>query len=630
MNQQVSTIDTDYWGHTYVHDVESTTGIALNVATTDRRPGDRARVRRLEPGLRAGSDDRHVHGLARLGADRRRSTSTSPRPSSPSEAAAAGARTVLVSIDGGATWQFAAVLTFAPGDSSAKTVLVRAIDDAAPEGTLDATLSMSAQSADPTYNHAEIRNVLAEAIDNDTRRARDHRERRQHDRARGHAAVRDRRHLHGRADDGARALHERPGHGVLRPRRPDRHEHRPALRPGHPHLHLRLDELDDPGGRAGLRSSGRPSLGRELGRPEGRTARSGTSSRASIRTTSTCSARASRSSTRAAAATRVTSSGATATAGSTSHGWHDQGWDSAARLAELVRLLGRPARLASVPAPRAARRRQHPAAGRGRGLRGGVRRLDARRARAIRPATRTRCASRPRRTATRRSGSSSRATARLSPSDACGCDSRFDAASGTVTFDSTNWYLPFTVRLTSNPAAPATDPFQPLETFPNPSADRVFETSSDPHDFNLVGGIRFGNGWFDGRGWRGGPVWIDGHGWYDGNGNWFDGTRLVRRPRRLVVRRRRLVRRPHTGSTTRTRRPVAPQPALQRRHARPLAPRRLERLGRRLELRASAARTCPHGSRSSSRPSRAQARRRSSGRSAATSWSRRRARPARR
>ena len=107
--------------------------------------------------------------------------------------------------------------------------------------------------------------------------------------------------------------------------------------------------------------------------------------------------------------------------------------------------------------------------------------------------------------------------------DACGCDSRYDAASGTVTFDSTNWFLPFTVRLTSNPAAPATDPFQPLETFPAPSADRVFETKSDPHDFDLVGGIRFDDGWFDGRGWLGGPVWLDGHGWYDGAGNSFDG-----------------------------------------------------------------------------------------------------------
>ena len=41
-------------------------------------------------------------------------------------------------------------------------------------------------------------------------------------------------------------------------------------------------------------------------------------------------------------------------------------------------------------------------------------------------------------------------------------------------------------------------------------------------DFRLVGGIRFGEGWFDGRGWGGGPVWVDGHGWFDGN-NWFDG-----------------------------------------------------------------------------------------------------------
>ena len=86
---------------------------------------------------------------------------------SPSEAAAGGARTVLVSIDGGITWQFAAVLTFAAGDMSPKTVLVRAIDDPAAEGPLNAVLSMSAQSADPEYNHAEIRNVLAEVIDND-------------------------------------------------------------------------------------------------------------------------------------------------------------------------------------------------------------------------------------------------------------------------------------------------------------------------------------------------------------------------------------------------------------------------------------------------------------------------------
>ena len=37
-----------------------------------------------------------------------------------------------------------------------------------------------------------------------------------------------------------------------------------------------------------------------------------------------------------------------------------------------------------------------------------------------------------------------------------------------VTFDSTNWYVPFVVQLTTNPEPPATDPFQPVKTFPLP------------------------------------------------------------------------------------------------------------------------------------------------------------------
>jgi hypothetical protein len=84
----------------------------------------------------------------------------------PSQPAALGARTVLVSIDNGATWQFAGVLTFTSGQMT-KTVKVKAIDDLAPEGPLAAILSFSSQSADPTYNHAQVRNVLAEVIDND-------------------------------------------------------------------------------------------------------------------------------------------------------------------------------------------------------------------------------------------------------------------------------------------------------------------------------------------------------------------------------------------------------------------------------------------------------------------------------
>ena len=95
-------------------------------------------------------------------------------------------------------------------------------------------------------------------------------------------------------------------------------------------------------------------------------------------------------------------------------------------------------------------------------------------------------------------------------------------SSPTVTFDLTNWWIPFTVRLTSNPAAPATDPFQPLQAFPNAPDERIYETDANQDDFRLVGGIRFGEGWFDGRDWSGGPVWVDGYGWFDGQ-NWFDG-----------------------------------------------------------------------------------------------------------
>ncbi len=88
-----------------------------------------------------------------------------------------------------------------------------------------------------------------------------------------------------------------------------------------------------------------------------------------------------------------------------------------------------------------------------------------------------------------------------------------------MTFDQTNWWMPFTVRLTSNPGAPATDPNQALQVFPANPNDRIYQTRSNTDDFDLVGGIRFSDDWF---GWDGGPVWVDGHGWYSGQ-NWFDG-----------------------------------------------------------------------------------------------------------
>jgi len=76
-----------------------------------------------------------------------------------------GAKTVLVSVDGGLTWDTYGVLTFA--SKTPQTVLVKAIDDSFPQGPQDVAISMSSQSLDPTYNHALIRNVLAEKIDND-------------------------------------------------------------------------------------------------------------------------------------------------------------------------------------------------------------------------------------------------------------------------------------------------------------------------------------------------------------------------------------------------------------------------------------------------------------------------------
>jgi hypothetical protein len=76
-------------------------------------------------------------------------------------------------------------------------------------------------------------------------------------------------------------------------------------------------------------------------------------------------------------------------------------------------------------------------------------------------------------------------------SDACLCDARFHAATATtpayVVFDATNWYLPITVRLTSNAAAPATDPFQPLVSFPQRSDENAGDRGADEHGMDQNG-----------------------------------------------------------------------------------------------------------------------------------------------
>ena len=88
---------------------------------------------------------------------------------SPSEAATAGARTVLVSVDGGATFQPAAVVKFAGGTAvgTTKMVQVKAIDDAAAEGDGLVMVSTSSRSTDSRFNHVAVRNVKVEVLDND-------------------------------------------------------------------------------------------------------------------------------------------------------------------------------------------------------------------------------------------------------------------------------------------------------------------------------------------------------------------------------------------------------------------------------------------------------------------------------
>ena len=58
--------------------------------------------------------------------------------------------------------------------------------------------------------------------------------------------------------------------------------------------------------------------------------------------------------------------------------------------------------------------------------------------------------------------------------------------------------------------------------FPSAPTERIYQTDANADDFDLVGGIRFGEGWFDGRDGSGGPVWVDGYGWFNGQ-SWFDG-----------------------------------------------------------------------------------------------------------
>ena len=90
-----------------------------------------------------------------------------------SEAYAAGSRTILISADNGLTWNSALVLKFTAGNYfTNQTILVKAIDDQAKEGTQTVMISTGVLVSDPSHdsNHFDqvaVRNVQVTVLDND-------------------------------------------------------------------------------------------------------------------------------------------------------------------------------------------------------------------------------------------------------------------------------------------------------------------------------------------------------------------------------------------------------------------------------------------------------------------------------
>ena len=91
----------------------------------------------------------------------------------PSEAFAAGSRTVLISADNGLTWNTSLVLDFTSANYLLnRTILVKAIDDTAKEGTQTVMISTGVLVSDPThdsndFNQFAVRNVQVTVLDND-------------------------------------------------------------------------------------------------------------------------------------------------------------------------------------------------------------------------------------------------------------------------------------------------------------------------------------------------------------------------------------------------------------------------------------------------------------------------------
>ena len=85
----------------------------------------------------------------------------------PSEAAALGAKSILISLDGGVTWGSAGVLKFDVGQTSPQTVLVKAVHDFVAEGERWVAISATTRSDDARFNHVAVRNVNVDVIDAD-------------------------------------------------------------------------------------------------------------------------------------------------------------------------------------------------------------------------------------------------------------------------------------------------------------------------------------------------------------------------------------------------------------------------------------------------------------------------------
>ena len=524
-NQEVLTADGGSWGHPNVQDDDNGPGISLTVATQTagqvivRESGGSTLV--YEQGQTVDS-----FTVALVSAPAAAVYVNVSAAASPSEAAAGGARTVLVSIDNGATWQFAAVLTFAAGDMGPKTVLVRAIDDAAAEGPLNAVLSLSSQSADPVYNHAEIRDVYAEVIDNDQA---------------GLVIV--------ESDGNTTVLQGAPPYGIV-----DTYTIAPTMAPAlYTNVKVTLFYDDDnlivtstdprfdpttrtftfdwtnwttPAVVTVAAGTDDPHWGGNLDDQlaEGSIFHVVTSTDPNYIA-------------QFGTGLVMHSNGddqwghmqwSDGNGWLDDNGWEDQGWSEQNGWYDWFGYWDGDHGWHAFP-------HQVPV------VNVNILRPDEDVVYLVQSDGSTLVAQGDpngdtytiRLTAAPLDGDNDKtlivelqSDGQTIASDACSCDPRFTPGTAgsypTVTFDLTNWWIPFTVRLTSNPAAPATDPFQPLQAFPTTPDERTYETDANPDDFRLVGGIRFGEGWFDGRDGNGGPVWVDGYGWFNGQ-NWFDG-----------------------------------------------------------------------------------------------------------